>query len=233
MYIRPMLKYLINRFKQRPAESLVEVILALFVVSVGAGAATVLIVSSIRANSFSKDNLVALNLAVEGVEAIRNIRDTNWVKFAYDKENCWYMKPEMGSTNSCTNAGNKIADGYYTIDLNPENYSWGLNMVPSGSKLDLSTNSTANDDYRLHFLDINNTDGLDDHDIYVSENTHTSALPPVTPGEESKFYRMVTVEMNDPAKNDAMTVTSLVQWRDGSAVHKVQFSSTLTNYNRF
>ena len=72
---------------KRKAETLLEVIIAIFVVALGTTTASTLIISAIQANTFSKDNLVALNLAVEGIEAVRNIRDTNWLKFGFDKEN--------------------------------------------------------------------------------------------------------------------------------------------------
>lgn len=31
----------------------------------------------------------AIQIARDGLEAFTNIRDTNWIKFAADYENCW------------------------------------------------------------------------------------------------------------------------------------------------
>jgi len=104
----------------RRAESLVEVIISIFIVAMGSGVATSLIISALQSNSFSRDNLIATNLAVEGIEAMRAIRDANWLKFSSDKEKCWDMRPE-GTFDNCEalTPTHKIEDGNYIIDLNP------------------------------------------------------------------------------------------------------------------
>ena len=37
----------------------------------------------------SKLQLIAVNLTREGVEAVYNIRDTNWRKYSGEKDKCW------------------------------------------------------------------------------------------------------------------------------------------------
>ena len=78
--IKKLLK-LVGSKKSR-GETLLEVIVALLVLTIGSASATSLIVTSIRANQFNKDSLIALNLAQEGIEYMRNLRDTNWIKFS-------------------------------------------------------------------------------------------------------------------------------------------------------
>ncbi len=227
-----MIKSTKNRYGKKTADTLIEVIIALFVLVIGSGAATVLIVSSLQANTFSKDSLVGLNLAVEGIEAIRNIRDTNWVKFSYDKENCWNMLPEKASGDDCTSALNLIDKSNYTVDLDTSNYTWGLTDEGISNSLDLEgATATTNDPYKLYFIDLDdsyNSDNQgtasDDHDLFVSDDIGGTSNT-----GESKFYRMVSVTYPNA---DTMNVESLVQWKAGAIVHQIKLTSSLTNFNR-
>lgn len=58
--------------------TLIEAIVALVLVSVAMGPVFILATSAINVASRIEHNLVASNLAQEGIEVIRNIRDTNW-----------------------------------------------------------------------------------------------------------------------------------------------------------
>lgn len=223
--------------KRRPGETLIEVIMALFVVAVGSAAATSLIVTAIQANSFSRDNLVALNLAVEGIEAMRNIRDSNWLRFGFDKENCWNMNPAQTACTALTIPTSAIAAGNYTVDLNPNTFQWTLTKIATGP-LDLS-DASSDADYRLNYIDATagvDSDGngtnTDDPDLYVSKNI-VSALTLTSTGE-SKFYRSIIVSYPAvcPDANKCMDVTSTVQWKVGNRVDKVQMKSFLTDYDK-
>lgn len=66
-------------FKNKPAFSLVEIIVALSVIVLVILASTNLLVSVIRSNSENVNTLTAYGLAQEGLEALRNIRDSNWL----------------------------------------------------------------------------------------------------------------------------------------------------------
>lgn len=233
-----MFKKITHRWRnQKPAESLVEVVIAVFVVALGSASATSLIVSAVQANGFSKDSLVALNLAVEGIEAMRSVRDTNWIKFGYDKANCWNVLPGSAPGVDCTLAANKIGVGaastYYSADLDPTNYSWSL---PAGiaNALDLSSVLPTNDSYRLGFVDLN---GAGDKDMYITSNFIGSTG--FSDSGDSKFYRMIEISYDDgsgnptgdPLTSEVMNVTSAVQWEQ-NGVHQVVLSISLSNYQK-
>lgn len=223
-----MFKNLFKKWSSRkPAETLIEVVVAVFVVATGSAAATTLIVNSMRANSFSKDNLVALNLAVEGLEAIRNIRDTNWMKFGFDKTNCWNLEPLSGP-GECTAPYPQIGEGFYSVNLDPTTYAFDLS-ADIGTPLDLNTMAGTNDSYQLGFVDLTSIPG--DQDIYVTSSYITSEGFP--DGGDSKFYRMLEIsyDTGDPATAERMDVVSTVQWRQ-NGVHQVQLTSSLTNYQK-
>jgi hypothetical protein len=56
-----------------------EAIVAIFVITTGLVGILSLVSQTIASSTFSKDKLIAAYLAQEGIEIIRNIRDTNWL----------------------------------------------------------------------------------------------------------------------------------------------------------
>ena len=223
-------------YKKRRGDSLLEILISLFIVALGTAAATELVVNATRSNSYSKSTLVALNLAVEGVEAVRNIRDSNWLKYSYDKDHCWNMKPEMNSTDPCT-LDSLVAAGNYTVDLDIAKMKWYLKDY--GSVLDMVNNPTGDfSDYNLKKAKI--TFNGSDKTMYLSANGMTSStcavpdcfIDPASPS--SQFYRMVSINYS-PSTPDAaeqMRVSSLVQWMESGRPQQVKIETLLTNYNR-
>jgi len=57
-----------------------EMMIAIFILVVTLTATIVLVATSIRAGRDSINRLIATNLAREGIEVVRNIRDSNWIE---------------------------------------------------------------------------------------------------------------------------------------------------------
>jgi len=66
--------------KKKTGFSLLEVIIAIFVLTTGILAVMSLIYKTVASSSFSSNRLIAAYLAQEGIEIVRNIRDTNWIQ---------------------------------------------------------------------------------------------------------------------------------------------------------
>jgi len=60
--------------------TLLEAIVAIFVITTGIVGVLSLVTQTISSSTFSKDKLIAAYLAQEGIEIVRNIRDTNWLE---------------------------------------------------------------------------------------------------------------------------------------------------------
>jgi len=58
--------------------SLLEVLVSIFVITIGIVAVVNLVSSAIGSVAINKSEIIAVNLAQEGLEIVRNIRDTNW-----------------------------------------------------------------------------------------------------------------------------------------------------------
>lgn len=71
--------------KTRNAFSLIEIMIVLFIVSLGLVGILSLIVQSIQSSDYNKKNLIAYQLSQEGIELVRRYRDSNWKKdFDFD-----------------------------------------------------------------------------------------------------------------------------------------------------
>lgn len=62
-----------------PGQTLIELLVALFVITVGLTAAGSVVFSNVRLQERSADQVVGANLAREGVELAKAVRDSNWV----------------------------------------------------------------------------------------------------------------------------------------------------------
>lgn len=60
-------------------QGLLEMLVAIFILVVALTATIVLIITSIKAGRESINKLIATSLAREGIEVVRNIRDSNWI----------------------------------------------------------------------------------------------------------------------------------------------------------
>lgn len=212
--------------KRKRAETILEVLVSIFVVAIGSAASTSLVVDALRSNGLSRDNLIAMNLAVEGQEAMRGIRDSNWLKFSYDRDNCWNLLPDKTACNANDpQFKDDVIPGdpngkFFTPLLNTETMGWEL--IQQEAELDLNKPGAQanNANFMLYLADTNDDE---EGDLYVASD---SPLP-----NPSKFYRMVTITYPSasPVNEKEMTVTSIVQWND-RGVHQVKLVSKLTDY---
>lgn len=68
----------IKKFQQ-PGFSIIEILAILFIISLAMLGVVSLIVQNIQVQSINKNQLIAASLSQEGIELVRQIRDTNWL----------------------------------------------------------------------------------------------------------------------------------------------------------
>lgn len=76
MFKTPRIK---KYFSNQPAFSLIEIMAVILIVSLGLVGTVNLAIQNIQAQVINKDNLIAYQLAQEGLELVRQNRDTNWI----------------------------------------------------------------------------------------------------------------------------------------------------------
>ncbi|MDP3043010.1 MAG: prepilin-type N-terminal cleavage/methylation domain-containing protein [bacterium] len=95
-----------NKLKRQFGFSILEVIIAILIISIGMIGVLSLITQNIQVQYIGKNDLIASQLAQEGLELVRNIRDTNWLTAGND----W--KTGAGATTN----SDIVQDGDYAID---------------------------------------------------------------------------------------------------------------------
>ena len=245
--------------KNKHGETIVESIIALTILAIGITFSSSIMSSSLRNINTAKNRVIAVNISREGIEAMRNIRDTNWLKFSSNRRTCWNHKPKTLASDTCTDSNNSIIPDEYII-YQDENHRW---------RLDTTTKTQANDKIPLSLVDINpsvNSDQKggadDDADIYnhigITDDSGGTADNDAlgrSYAQSTIFKRIIKIEyitnngctidnitkFNNPSSssctNSATTnqlnrirVTSTVTWREVSNEYKVTLKTHLNDY---
>lgn len=203
------------KFKFNRAESLVETLVAVFVLSLSAVAALTLMVTILRTVDDVKERVIATNLAREGIEAVRNIRESNWLEHPRERRDYWNC---LGAEDcNIANEENLIQDDtYYIVDFD-ENFRWQLEK--QNTSLDLNQELTTNSDYMLSLEKYADTE--------VDFYTH----PDFADEEKDKaFFRQIHLRYLDDDK-DIIEVKSRVEWRaSGTRVAHIELTTYLTDF---
>jgi len=146
--------------KQKKGFSLPEVIIAVTIVSLIIVTATNLLVSSMRANRSNVNQIIAYQLAEEGIEAMRNIRDGYWL-------NNVEWTGEQGSNLDRNLFGDEFgSEGYFVVEKKHNTFT-----TAQCSTMGYMQNDSLNDPY------------------FVTEYAPWALSEIITPGsEETKLY---------------------------------------------
>ncbi len=85
-----------------PGQTLIEMLIVLFIISVGLYAAITLIFQNVSLQAQDADQTVAMNLAREGLELVQSKRDSNWLDATKQFNNG--MDYKIGDNTDCTAA---------------------------------------------------------------------------------------------------------------------------------
>jgi len=110
-----MSKLKTKNLKLKNGFTLMEVMVAIFIIVVGLFAVMALIDKSIMAGSLSTNKLIAANLAQEGIEVVKSIRD-----MSYD--------PATGGWDVWYGASG-VASGTYSVEHNSQNFGSSQNSL--------------------------------------------------------------------------------------------------------
>jgi len=80
--------------------TLIEIMVAILVMSVGILGVFSLVPMAISLGTDNSDKFTASQLALEGLEIVRNIRDSNWLEQNIDPDNAW-NEGLMGCADGC------------------------------------------------------------------------------------------------------------------------------------
>ncbi len=211
-------------YKNKRGNSVIEIIVVIIIVTIGIVGAYGIINSGQKLSTTSENRIKAINIAREWLEAVENIRDTNWLKFSSDYDNCWKVKDYNVTCIWYTPPNPNILSG--SNILVQSGVLWTLSGVSSPASI--ATAYTAYIDQFPVFLDSN---GLT---TTSGSLTMTKCTPSITTNCRSMFSREIQV-INNPVDNDHMTIHSIVTWVDSwktSWPYIIDLETTLTNWKK-
>ncbi len=205
-------------------ESLVEVVIAITVLTMILSSVFGIIARASSTNVNAVNRVVALNIAREGVEAVRNIRDTNWLKYSGDRRNKWLCldtTTNATTLNACSDSTIPIiTDDVYRVEFSDTNGRYFLkNMMSTLTAED----TLPAEEFRLY------------QGASAGRFSHNSV------GEKTPFYRQVQLTPEDtwidPAcdwidcpKDVRLRVLVRTQWAEGKGVRSLDLETYLYDY---
>jgi len=202
--------------KNKKGFTLTEVLIGMMILTVAIVAGTSMLVGLIRSNRNIVSTMQAYYLAQEGIEIVRNIRDTNWLH-----NTNW-----IGDNNTAQWWGDNFEEGKtYSVAIK----SAGWQGAPEGT-VDNNQMSAY-----MPFL----IEGEDKGEIFKYENGGEIYLSSDGQGqpEETGFKRYITIlpyegECNEELDEceDYVLVQSRIEWKDGARDREFVLETVLTDW---
>lgn len=225
--------------------TIIEVLIAVVMIALTIVSITLLVVDTIGANSANLKNFQAAQLSQEGLEIVRNMRDSNWIRnldwFASvsAKENGAYFplawadaNPDPGLEESAGGNEDSPRGFYFTVDHNPNYAAFAFNSGPgiiSESKVQpwiLTPLSRANlaERSRLYLC----SDPLKPLFVHDKEKWDCE--------KASLFSRYIIVEpykIREYGDRPLLVrVRSVTEWQGRNGVRRVELVEDLTDWRR-
>ncbi len=196
-------------------QTLIETLVAIFILVMGVTAAVGLAIYAFNSSSSITKQIIATGLAREGVEAVKNMRDNNWLKDSL-ATNCYdYTSTPIGqATAKCylnwlhPIGGYDIRTNSFRLEVNGLNSSqlWQLTPAVSNWGLDFNGGFNCNSGgvnfcgfYGVNDISTGSVDGTSDYyrQIIITQDHSTAPYNARTDGS-----------------TDILTVESRVWWAD-------------------
>ncbi|MBA4336418.1 hypothetical protein C0416_01415 [bacterium] len=217
------------RLKTNHGFLLVETIISITILVMIAATSISLLIMGHRAINMNKNSLEASWIAQESAESLRGLRDTNWIRYGFDKENCWNIAGETCDPplTVITFTGAIGTPGTYFLETSLDG---APKLIEGKYPLDLKKgpDNEENAKYLLYYQDI---DPANDYDDDGTTNNDKQYIGPKGAGytvvEPSKYYRAIETMLVADGEIEA---TAIVGWYEGSTPHQINLPVTLTNY---
>ncbi len=187
----------IIRSKNQSGQTLIETLVAIFVLTTALVSGLALAIKSLSSSGLSQNQIIASNLAREGIEVVRMMRDTNWLETDAKGSNNDVLQICDNSNYYCFPNWLKGAGGspYHNYDISQSNPSRWILLFNQGTSnwFTLSTGGSFN--------------------LYLqNDGTYTPTV-----NGNSMFARRIVVNYNTSSpytnSNPEIVVQSTVGWR--------------------
>ena len=189
---------------------LTEALLAVTLLTIGGIALGVTINNAIQVTAISRNFMIGQNLVTEAIEAVKNVRDTNWLMHPQNPELWLCLVPAQ-------NCQTTVRSTTPTLLAENTDSRWNLKYALSTDDLSLENYSQQQKEYRLWLAKVDTHAGS-----YWRYVPSTSA--DIT--SESPYYRRIKfLSVNA----ESATFEVKVQWYEGVKVRTISKTYVISN----
>jgi len=208
--------------KNKKATSIIEAIIMILILLIWILWLFNIYKKSLNLSTNIKFKIQAIEMAREWIEAMENIRNTNWLLLWADPKNCWNT---LNYDNLCvwdTWTSHDITAWLYKI-YTDSNGRWLLSKSSS-----LTSKDYKNSDYR-NFFKINK-----DSNWLYTQSWWTTFKPTFTREIDINYNTDTNWDWNKNSNDKIMTINSIVMWVDSSWTwtHIIDLWTDLTNWKK-
>lgn len=211
---------LVNSSDKR-GSTMIELIAMMAIMALGISSMLGVIGSWVDFAKNTEDNIKAINLAREGIEGVTNLRDTNWLRFSSDKNNCWKTVNYNGNCIGNSAFSNTILSGSYL--LYSTNWAWFLSGMSTSTTLASDWSNWAS--YKIDYHSWLDVWGFFSQTWSIPIDICSSSL-------QTNCLTIFTREIQIivPSTDTwTLNVSSVVRWW-GKSHHEVRLDTTITNW---
>jgi len=208
--------------KNIKATSIIEAIIMILILLIWILGLFNIYIKSYNLSTSTKNKIEAIEIAREWIEAMENIRNTNWILLWADAKNCWNV---LNYNNNC------VWDNWNTYDITSwmykiytdSNWRWTLSKASW-----LTSKDYKNTSYR-NFFRVN----LDTNWLYT-QNWWTNFTPIYTREINISYPEDTDSSWTANSNDEKMQINSIVMWLDShwNTAHSINLESLITNWKK-
>ena len=161
-------------FKNTSGESIIEIMITMMIILLAVTTAFRMLNLAFLQKNLTQDRVIAINLAREGVEAVRYIRDYNWLYYGSKRRVCWNHLQDNnggdgdgvinGSDSECAESG---SNGFAQSQIG--SHTGDIDSMEYALKQDGSHWFITREGFNSHTVDNGNWDTLTSNNIATNE----------------------------------------------------------------
>lgn len=200
---------------KKSGETLLEIMIALGIAAVVLISVFSMLSITISTNVNVENRIIALNLAREGIEVVRNVRDTNWLRFSGSRRENWMCYDVM---NGVCRYRVRPNEEYFVVD--PAD-AQPLQKIFGSVPLNINISSSSNENFRLQLYN-----GLYQHNV---SGTNTDFYRQIILREESDDTCDCTPNCQS-CEQVRVKAVAKIQWREDKKIRNLELESYLYDF---
>ncbi len=213
-----------NKVTAKEGFTLVEILISVAILAVTLTAMANLVIVTMRANQSNMNTLQGYYLAQQGIEAMRNLRDSNWMQ-----NYGWNQGDDLWGTDFACSMDDETL--YFLVDENTDvqvsNLDVMTDVIGERSLGLFESSSVTNPPWELTLISEDSVDEV--ADLYIVAESAGYDVLTHDGDKESGFSRYIKVYYEEC--DDVAEVSSIVTWNERGNDREIVLTTYLTNWN--